>query len=314
MLKTKEEVYEKTGVGVIVGRFQVDELHEGHIDLIQSVYDRHDKLIIVLGLAAVRATKNNPLDFEARRKMIMEAFPDHNIEIAYNQDTQSNKDWSTRLDKLVRTHSAPGSDITLYGSRDSFLKHYEGKLNTKELVQRSFMSGTKSRTVLSNETKASSDFRHGVIWAVNNQYDIAYMAVDIAILDEKQERILLAKKPGEDKFRLVGGFVDPSDNYGQFGALESNARREVAEETGVEIGDIKYIGSSFVNDWRYRSEKSKIMSILFKATYMFGKPTPMDDIEMLQWIDINTIDIENDIMDVHQSMMTHLIETIKVVD
>ena len=311
MLKTKEETFVKEGVGVIVGRFQVDELHEGHIDLIQSVYDRHDKLIIVLGLAIVKATKNNPLDFEARRKMITEAFPEHNIQIAYIQDSQSNATWSHKLDKIARTHSAPGSKIVLYGSRDSFLKHYEGKLETQELIQRSFMSGTKSRAVLSNETKSSSDFRHGVIWAVNNQYDVAYAAVDIAILSEDKTRVLLARKPDEKQFRFVGGFVDPSNDYGEFGALESNARREVMEETGVEISDIRYIGSSFVDDWRYRSEKSKIMSILFTATYMFGKPTPMDDIEELAWFDIEAVDVESDIIDVHRDMFKYLKQNVQ---
>ena len=46
-------------VGIIVARFQVHELHDAHRDLINSVLDRHDRVIIFLGLSEVRNTKRN---------------------------------------------------------------------------------------------------------------------------------------------------------------------------------------------------------------------------------------------------------------
>ena len=64
-MKAKET---KTDVGVIVGRFQVHELHEGHRGLIDTVRDKHDKLIMFLGLARLRNTLRTPLDFRARRQ------------------------------------------------------------------------------------------------------------------------------------------------------------------------------------------------------------------------------------------------------
>ncbi len=42
----KEKVNKPTDVGVIVGRFQVNELHEAHIDLITSVTNKHDRVLV----------------------------------------------------------------------------------------------------------------------------------------------------------------------------------------------------------------------------------------------------------------------------
>lgn len=41
-------------VGVIVGRFQVHQLHDAHIHLIKSVYDTHAHTIVVLGVSRAR--------------------------------------------------------------------------------------------------------------------------------------------------------------------------------------------------------------------------------------------------------------------
>ena len=56
-MKTRDELrFKEFNVGVIVGRFQVPELHRMHHDLIQSVIDRHEKVYIFLGIP-----KNNEL-------------------------------------------------------------------------------------------------------------------------------------------------------------------------------------------------------------------------------------------------------------
>ncbi len=50
-----------------------------------------------------------------------------------------------------------------------------------------------------------------------------------------------------------------------------DAKREVQEEAGVEVGNITYLGSTLINDWRYRGEIDKIKTALFVAKYVFGK-------------------------------------------
>ena len=47
-------------IGVVVGRFQVPYLHQGHLDLLETVQSRHKKVIIFLGMTSTLTTRNNP--------------------------------------------------------------------------------------------------------------------------------------------------------------------------------------------------------------------------------------------------------------
>jgi nicotinamide mononucleotide adenylyltransferase len=42
-----------TDCGIIIGRFMIHELHSMHIDLIQTVLDKHDRVIVFLGVAPI---------------------------------------------------------------------------------------------------------------------------------------------------------------------------------------------------------------------------------------------------------------------
>jgi bifunctional NMN adenylyltransferase/nudix hydrolase len=247
------------------------------MDLINYVCDNHEKVVIVLGLSPLQVATNNPLDFEARKQMLLEDYPE--VSILYLKDVNSDEVWSKRLDALVGDVITPGQSVVLYGGRDSFISHYRGKFPTQELVQTTFMSGTAQRRAIArSRTRASADFRAGVIWASQSRYPTVYTAVDIAILNEDRSQILLGRKPNETEYRLIGGFSDPrSTNF------EQDAKREVAEEAGIEVGDLKYVGSLNIDDWRYRNEPDCIRSILFTAKYLHGRPTPGDDIEEVKW-------------------------------
>jgi len=310
MLKTKDEVYTKDGVGVIIGRFQVSELTDGHKSIIDSVVDRHIKTLCIVGLSEIKASKNNPLDFSSRQQMLTEAYPD--IHIFYIKDAPYDGDWSRKLDSVISTHIPPDANVTLYGSRDCFVSRYHGKYGTKELVQEIFTSGTKERSSKAFHVSDSADFRSGAIWATQNQYDNTCPTVDIAIIDEKEpRRILLGRKENQTLFRFIGGHVSPKKYSGSAGFFEDNARREVQEETGVEVADFEYVGSFMVDDWRYRYEKSKIGTILYKATYVFGNPEPDDDIYELRWFNVEDFKngqfIKDNIVGEHIPLMDHFI-------
>lgn len=314
MLKTKDEVFVKDGVGVIVGRFQVARLTDGHKALFDSVIQRHNKMICVVGLSSIRATKSNPMDFTARQKMIQETYPD--ISVVYVVDHVSDAIWSKSLDTVINNHMPPGSNPTLYGSRDSFISYYSGKYTTKELMQESYSNGTQERKVIAYDAIGTEDFRRGVIWATQNQYDSCFPTVDVVI--RKDNDILLARKPGESKYRFVGGFVEPKGDYNCGTHLENSAKREVREETHLEVSDLTYIGSFLVDDWRYRSEKSKIMTTLFEAVYTFGRPEADDDIEELKWFSLESLAkdgaIDDHIMPVHVPMMKFYITQVKTLN
>jgi len=286
VLKVKEEVKENTVVGGLVCRMQVHKLHDAHRKLIQTVINNHKRVIIFLGLSEVRNTKKNPLDFNARKQMLIEEFPKDDLEIHYINDVKDDSDWSKNLDDQISKHLNPGQTITLYGSRDSFIQYYNGKNKTIELESDVFVSGTEMRKTISAKTIASPEFRAGVIYSTQSRYPTAYQTVDVAIFNEDFTKILLGKKPKEDKHRFIGGFSDPRSN-----SLEDDAKREVMEETGLcEISDPVYIGSTKILDWRYPKDgEDCIKTAFFYCKLLFGRPQASDDISEVKWFDFDDL-------------------------
>lgn len=283
-------------VGVIVGRFQVHELHDAHKTLINEVLSRHDKVILILGLSPLMVTQENPLDFQARKQMLLAEFPSLNV--LYIKDRVSDQLWSKDLDAKILDLITPAQKPMLYGGRDSFIAHYKGRFDTEELEPEVYVrfSGTDIRKqIASRSTTGDPNFRAGVVWASQSKFPTCYPTVDVVILGGDGERMLLCRKPDETKFRFIGGFADPrSPSY------EADVRREVAEEAHIEITDPKYVGSVLIDDWRYRREVDKIKTLLFTADHMYGSPQPDDDIVELRWFD-NT--------DVHRNRDTILVPT-----
>jgi bifunctional NMN adenylyltransferase/nudix hydrolase len=310
MLKEKEAP--SADVGVIVARFQVAELHEGHKELLDTIKSRHDKVIVFLGLSPAKSTVNNPLDFEARKQMILEDYPD--VIIMYVKDQLKNEVWSKLLDEKIGDLVTPEQSVALYGSRDSFIPCYKGRYTTIELEQNSYVSGRDERKKISNKVKSSEDFRKGAIWSTTNQWPKAMPTIDVAILTDKKDKLLLARKPNETKYRFVGGFVEPGHN------LEQTVRKEAQEETHLEVDGIEYVGSMFMDDWRYRNERDKIVTTFFTATIVFGRPEPDDDIEEVRFFDIKNkngtglyVDLEGEkIVDGHTELMKMLEERLSI--
>jgi len=289
-----QEVSKQYNIGVIVARFQVDELHEAHVELIQHVKQKHRKVIVFLGLSPLKCTQENPLDFEARKQMLLCTFPD--INVLYIADQMHDDVWSNTLDQQIRHLVGPTQTVCLYGGRDSFISRYSGKYDTQELLQEVFTSGSARRKELSVSVKANPAFRHGVIWATQNRYPVCYPTVDVAVLDEQRSRILLGRKKDEKKYRLIGGFVEPGHT------LEQTVRKEVMEEAGIEVNGIQYVSSFVIDDWRYRGEVDNITTSLFTALYTFGKPTPGDDIYEVRWFDISN-SLLDDVVDGHKMLL-----------
>ena len=267
----------KADVGILVGRWQVHELHEAHIELIETVNAAHDRVIIFVGLSSLRNTLNNPLDFDTRKRMIHEQYPD--IEVYYVEDHPSDEVWSRTLDALIDRWLKPYQTCVLYGSRDSFLQYYSGKFTTQELESTKFISGTEMRRRITNSFPSSPAFRAGMIAASMNRYTSALPTVDIAILSDDRTKVLMGRRHTDSGLRFIGGFASTTSP-----TYEADARREVAEETHVEISDPVYIGSTLINDWRYKNEKDKIKTMFFAATYLFGRPQADDDIASVEWI------------------------------
>ena len=276
----------KFQIGVVVARFQVHELHEGHHYVIKQVVDNHKKTIIFLGVPQFIGTKKNPLDFDTRKKMVQEHYPQ--VVIVALPDQRDNQKWAKELDKRIR-EVYPHGDVLLYGSRDSFIPYYvnnSGKFQTKELEPLGTFAGTDVRKLISEEVKNSIDFRSGVIYHAYNLYPRTIPNVDLAPLNEDKTKVLLAKKYDEDKFRFIGGFIHTTDKH-----IKHSARRIIGKECGINcsIDGFEYINSLQINDWRFKSEEDKIMTTFMSCKYCFGPIVPSDDIKELSWIDISDI-------------------------
>lgn len=280
-------------IGVIVGRFQVHKLHAAHKALIDGVQAKHKKVLIFLGVSPTTPSRRNPLDFKAREIMIRDSYPD--VTVLPISDTKLDEVWSDDLDKLIRL-AEPYGNVMLYGSRDSFVIHYTGHFPATVLESKTFISGTDVRKNVSSSWFDSPEFRAGVIYATSNCYKHVYPTVDIAIIRDNKE-VLLAKKPNEKLLRFIGGFVDPSDR-----SFEDAAKREAAEETGLEVGNLTWVANFKVDDWRYKSEDDKIITTLFSADYIFGAPRPQDDVSELEWVGIEKFDYNNKMEECHRAL------------
>lgn len=293
-------------VGVIIGRFQIDELHEGHKELIELVLEKHTKVIVFLGVSKSLGTKKNPLDYPTRSKMLLDAYPD--LIICPLADLRTDEEWSKNLDNLIRTIS-PVGQVILYGSRDSFIPYYKGKFKTYEVEHTKLDSATEKRREICQEVVASREFRMGSIYSTYQRFPSSMLTVDAAIVKivEKSKCLMLvAKKPGESKYRFVGGFVDPTDN-----SSEDALIREVKEETSIELDhedSIIFISNRKINDWRYKSEEDKIFTNFYLVKLKHDLiASPNDDISELHWIDISTLS-EEDFVDEHQILYFDLVE------
>jgi bifunctional NMN adenylyltransferase/nudix hydrolase len=306
--QTDAKVYD---VGCIVGRFQTPDLHEAHRQLIDTVLSKHKKVVIFLGVNRSAPSEKNPLDFPSRRKMINQSYPD--VEVCPLPDCKSDVVWAKNLDSRIREIYPKGS-ICLYGSRDSFIEYYKpyGSFDTVELKQTIFVSATEKRKEAAEEVIGSPLWRAGVCYAHANRYPISYQTVDIACVSfiNGVWNTLLARKPDEDELRFIGGFVDPTDL-----TLEDAARREFSEEAGITYKDqyelqgqasFTYIGSYRVDDWRYRSEKDKIMTAFFIIETSRNDFQPSDDIVELRWVPISDL-ANTKIVRGHQPLLTDFI-------
>ncbi|MEO3406418.1 NUDIX domain-containing protein [Mucilaginibacter sp. CAU 1740] len=267
---------------VIIARFQTPFLHEGHKELIAQVKQNHAKLIILLGVSPIKGSRKNPYDYYTREKMIKKDYPE--VIVLPISDNPSDKIWSENLDNLLKSVFS-AEQFCLYGSRDSFIPYYSGKFETVELPEHGDYNATELRKQYADKVFDSNDFRAGILYAYYNQYPKVYPTVDVALFRNNRSEILLGKKAINNKWRFVGGFSDPED-----ACYEDAAKRELTEECGeMQTTAMQYETSAKINDWRYRSEVDKIITLLFSCDFIEGEPQAQDDIADLAWFKLTDL-------------------------
>ena len=273
----------KPSWGVIVGRFQVDDLHESHMELIRQVRARHRGVIVFVGVSPAGQTRENPLDFPVRRAMIQAKFPEATVLPIV--DTADDAAWSRTLDAAIDSVVQFG-DVTLYGGRDSFVPRYFGRFKPVELsLPLTGLKGADIRRELSNRVIEAPEFRAGMIYAAHHLWPVVLQMVDVAVLSDDMGEVALGRRADEARWRFFGGHAEAGR-----GSLEANARAEAMEECGADLVSLEYVGSCAVDDWRYRHPDRAVMTALFA-----GRPSSMairggDDVHEARWFRVGEVD------------------------
>lgn len=292
--------------GVIIARFQTPYLHDGHKYLLDEIRSIHNKVVVVLGVSPVKGSRRNPFDFYTREKLLKQYAPE--LMVLPLSDHPSDEAWSKQLDALLQ-NTFPQESFILYGSRDCFIPYYSGHLQIVALPELGEHSATAIRNENSDKVLDTIDFRMGINYAYQNTYSKVYPTVDIAVLKDGDTQVLLGKKHNAPQWRFPGGFSDPADD-----TFEAAARRELQEECGdIEISTMQYVGSAKIDDWRYRSEDDKIVTVFFKTQWVFGHAQASDDLKELAWfsvMELNAMMQQGTIAKEHQVLVNLLIKNL----
>lgn len=284
--------------GVVPMRLQVPDLHNGHRALLEKALTENAHVLVYLGVTETKLTNNDPLDYATREYMLQATYPQ--IIIVPDPVYRHHEYWNQAFDASI-TEKTNGGEVTLYGSRDSFLKTYNGKFKISFFEEVKHISGTLTRESICQEFPKTFEGRRGVIYASEHKFPTAYPTVDIAVLESDFSSIILGRKKGEKKFRFIGGFFDPTKDE----SYESAAARELHEECpGIAVDGIssfKYVTSRKQDDWRYRKTKDCVTTTLFYTVRQWGYLKAGDDIEQVERFPFILETIEN-MVEEHQEL------------
>jgi ADP-ribose pyrophosphatase YjhB (NUDIX family) len=280
---------QKVDVAVVVGRFQCAQISAGQKYVLDVAQSESHKLMVFIGISPTTPDKHDPLGAETRIHMIKNVYPD--ALVLTIKDTKSNQEWSKNLDSAILDNIPPKASIKLYGGRNSFLSVYSGKFQMEEIEQQfNSISGTQHRNIVGLHSGKSEEFRRGVIWATQNQWNRVQMMVDVVPIliddDGKTSIVLIRKNSDGNRIRFIGGHVEPMKVDRPINYLEKLVIKELKEESNLDVSsyhDIHYVGSFLIDDWRYKYE-NKAVSAFFVVNPASGTPTAgsdADDIIMM---------------------------------
>lgn len=293
------------GIGVLFAPFQIPSLRFGkqdHTSYIEQILTEHNQCVIALPVKRVAPTKNNPLPYETRVRMILERFP--NVICVPVPDTKYPVNKIAALKNAVASAFSDlrGQALTfyipmewddIYKAKDNF-KNF--KLHTLLSAERGIRTHvtTKPFTVFT-ATTPEEGVRIGMIAAMNQQFPITWGTIDMAILRTVASRrfVLLGKKPGENGWRFPGGFKDRTDPDYET-AVYREGGEEVLQDGSVPKDNFSYpayIGSREIKDWRYADEIDGITTMFFALDFVGDENVlkANDDLAEVQWFAVNQL-------------------------
>lgn len=264
-------------LGVVIGRFQVAELSDGHRALLDRAFAESAEVLVLIGSTESVGTKRNPMPYRVRAKMLIAAYPQAMVHEL--PDHPSDGAWADTVDRAINAFLR-GTVALYFGHESGALQAYRdnGAYSDIREVDVSGPHGEELRAAVMPID--SADFRAGMIYQTQQQFPVSYQVIDVLVYRPDTDEVLFGRKANEPKGlgRLIGGFVDPGDS-----SLEVAVTREVSEECGLSIGNIRYAGSATINDWRYRGGPESIKSAVFVVDRLWGHAGGQDDIAEVFW-------------------------------
>lgn len=96
----------------------------------------------------------------------------------------------------------------------------------------------------------------------------------VAVLKDNEVLLLKQSYIFKNSKVLISGYVTNGEN------IEETVYREVEEETGISICNIKYLGSEYLSS-------KEIIMITFMAEYLDGEIIKSEEVEGAEWIKID---------------------------
>ena len=149
--------------------------------------------------------------------------------------------------------------------------------------------GAKTRQLQTERAKFCSDC---------NQITYPRLSPAIIVLVEKEDQILLARSPGfpPGLHSVIAGFVEPGEN------LEDAVQREVREEVGIAVKNIRYFGSE---PWPFPHS----LMIGFMADYAGGEITiDNDEIVSAGWFSYDNLPLIPSPLSISRALIDRWVE------
>jgi NAD+ diphosphatase len=101
-------------------------------------------------------------------------------------------------------------------------------------------------------------------------FDTPKPCIIVAVINDDKILLLKQSYTFKDSKVLVSGYVTSGES------VEDTVMREVKEETGITVDNIKYLGSEFL-------DSKDIIMLTFMAHYVEGKINKSSEVECVEW-------------------------------
>ena len=338
-----------TTYGILIGRFQ--PFHKGHAQLVQHILAEVDALLFVVGSSAAPRNLRNPWSLSEREAMIRASLPAEEGQRLHFRGIPDvfydDRLWVHSVKAVVADACPSGAKIRLYGHTKDNSSYYLALFpdwDYRELPNYDGLSATPFReALLEAGPERVHRLLHGPLTEVlpegvlnwldafvtqpeyaelcaeaeavrsyqqlweGSPWPPVFVTVD-ALVTWRDQVLLIrrGRRPGLGLLALPGGFLDPGER------IFAACRRELAEETGLQLGADVPVLNSFVADHPDRSDRGRFISHVYHFALDPEDECPAvqggDDAAEADWHPLSTLDSSR-VFEDHYALIQHLLSS-----